>query len=195
MDTETLFDLATNECKEVFISKFQEYGPSWRLLRVSALCDRIFTKVARIRRLEELGGAGKVEDSIESEFIGIANYAILVLDRLGNEGLSWPGLDSLVPARWANLNDGTLAYGRVIDRAKELLLAKNHDYNEAWRHILLSTFTDEILSRTLRVRELMSVESIDISSVDAQLVDVLNYSALALVRIRYDESSVCDAMN
>lgn len=186
MDTETLFDLATNECKDVFLAKFREYGSSWRLLRVSALCDRIFTKAARIRRLEGLGGVGKVEDSIDSEFIGIVNYSILVLDRLGNEGLSWPNLDSPVPKRWDNPDDAARSYGQIVDRARELLMAKNYDYNEAWRHILLTTFTDEILSRTLRVRELMSAESVDAASLDGQLIDVLNYSVLALVRIRQD---------
>jgi hypothetical protein len=74
-------------------------------------------------------------------------------------------------------------------------MAKNYDYNEAWRHILLTTFTDEILSRTLRVRELMSAESVDIASLDGQLVDVLNYSVLALVRIRRDHYSDYGSMN
>lgn len=184
MTTETQFDAAVGECRSIFQAKFVEYGPSWRFLRVSALCDRIFTKAARIRRLESLGGTGKIEDTIESEFAGIVNYAVIVLDRLDHEGLAWPELSAPVPDRWSSPERAGESYDRVVTDAKDLMIRKNHDYDEAWRHILLTTFTDEIISRTLRMRELLQAADEDVDAVKSQLLDTLNYSTLALIRLR-----------
>lgn len=188
MATEAQFDEAVEECRKVFVAKYDEYGPSWRFFRVSSLCDRIFTKSARIRRLELLGGSGKVEDSIEYEFMGIANYAIMLLDRLANEGLMWPLLNDPVPVRWSDKVHAVASYDRVVTQAKGLLLKKNHDYDEAWRHILLTTFTDEVISRTLRVQQLILSGCEDVGIIEAQLIDALNYSMLALIRLRAEIS-------
>ncbi|GAA4448325.1 DUF1599 domain-containing protein [Actinokineospora soli] len=170
-------------CWKVFESKFVEYGPSWRVFRPETLCDRIYIKAARIRHLQAIGGVGKVDDSIESEYVGIVNYSVILLDRIANEGFAAPDLGAPVAARWLDLNAAQESYRRIIDAATDILEKKNHDYNEVWRQLLLTTFADEILSRVLRMREILQTQEVDRPAVEAQLVDVINYSAFALIRM------------
>lgn len=182
-----LVDGVVGECRTVFEAKFGQYGVSWRCLRVTALADRIFTKAARIRRLESLDGVGRVDDSIESEYVGIVNYAVLLLDRLAHEGTAVPDLGAPIAARWADPERALKSYDQVMARAIELMSDKNHDYGDAWRHLLPSTFTDEVITRTLRFRELVQQGEPALGRAEDQIVDTLNYSLLALLRLRAEE--------
>lgn len=182
-----LVDGVVDECRTVFEAKFGQYGVSWRYLRVTALADRIFTKAARIRRLESLDGMGRVDDSIESEYVGIVNYAALLLDRLAHEGTAVPDLGAPIAARWADPDRALKSYDQVMVRAIELMSDKNHDYGDAWRHLLPSTFTDEVITRTLRFRELIQQGDPAVGRAEDQIIDTLNYSLLALLRLRAED--------
>lgn len=186
MDTRGLVADAARGCREVFEERFRRYGASWRFLRLSALGDRVFTKAARIRRLDALGGTGRVGDTIESEYTGIVNYSVLMADRLAHEGLAVPDLSTPVAARWADPEHALTTYDGVMNQAMELMDRKNHDYGDAWRHLLPSTFADEIITRTLRLRELTQEGESAVGAVGDQIVDTLNYALLAVVRRRID---------
>jgi hypothetical protein len=163
------------KCRDLFLKKSHDYGTSWRVLRISSLMDQIFIKAQRIRSIEEKGEQ-KVGDSIASEYIGIINYCVITLVQM-ELGSSYS--DSIELNRLMSLYDG------YAQKAEDLMMAKNHDYGEAWREMQLSTFTDMILSKFLRSRQIMSNEGQTLASegVDANLYDMINYAVFALIRM------------
>jgi hypothetical protein len=136
--------------------------------------------------LETTDEPALVDDPPEAEFVGIVNYAVLVLDRLAHEGTAVPDLADPVPARWADPVEAMRTYDAVVDRARALMGRKNHDYGDAWRQMLPGSFTDEIITRTLRFRELLLGGQEPVERAEDQFYDILNYSVLALVRLRDD---------
>ncbi len=173
MENKTLvqFDAQAAICRKVFELKLHDYGTSWHVLRLTSLADQIFIKAQRIRTIDSKKSA-RIAEGIEPEFIGIVNYAIIGLMSLTADRIDqWPKEKILQ------------AYDDHMQRARTLMCDKNHDYGEAWRDMLLSSFTDLILMRVLRIRSLAAQESPSASSegIDANLYDVINYAIFALI--------------
>lgn len=172
-NTEKEFAAAINRCREIYEKKMMDYGTSWRIMRPSSLTDQIFIKAARIRSLEEKGER-HVDEGIEPEFIGIVNYCAMALIQL-KLGTG----DSLPPAEAMRL------YDEAVAGATALMINKNHDYDEAWRQMRVSSFTDIILQKLLRTKEIESHAGKTLISegVDANYMDMINYALFALIKL------------
>lgn len=173
------YDKALSGCKEIFLGKTKDYGTAWRILRPSSLTDQLMIKAKRIRTIEELKEQ-KVGDSAETEYKGIVNYSIMAIIQLElneNEGLE------LSPERVRNL------YEEVAERTRELMIKKNHDYGEAWRDMRLSSLTDMILMKLLRVKQIEDQDGKTLISegLDANYQDIINYGLFALIKIQEKE--------
>lgn len=178
--TEIAFDQIIAACKKVFQQKNEDYGPSWTALRPSSLTDQIYIKARRIRSIEEKQ-AQKVADSTDQEFVGIINYSIMALMQLSDDfpyKNIWQDREDAAPAPLLEWHD------KVARQVRELLLAKNHDYGEAWRDMRPSSFTDLILTKLLRIRQIENNHGASIASegADANYRDIINYAVFALVQ-------------
>lgn len=173
--TSKQFDQQAKLCREIFSKKATDYGTSWRVLRLSSLADQIFIKAQRIRTIDLLE-VKKVAEEMDGEFIGIVNYAIIALIRLE---VGKKIEDEIPQEKLMQL------YNTKMQAAKDLMLAKNHDYGEAWRDMLISSFTDLIMMRILRIRQIAVNEGRTIASegIDANLFDIINYAIFALIKI------------
>ena len=162
-------------CREVFINKNRDYGTSWRILRFSTFIDQIFIKATRIRNIEE-GKIQLVEDDTVSEYIGIINYSVLTLIQLQLSGDRENEID---------FNAVLGIYDTCIENALTLQEIKNHDYGEVWREMYISSFTDIILARILRIRNIIENDGITVASegIDSNLYDIINYSFFALIKL------------
>ena len=174
-DTFLQFDTVVSKCTEIFKKKTIDYGTAWRILRSSSLTDQIFIKANRIRTLQETGSS-KVNEGIEPEFIGIVNYCVMALIQLElkkDNRLELPA-DEVIK----------LYQEKILD-AKNLMMAKNHDYGEAWRDMRVSSLTDLILMKILRVKQIEDNKGKTIISegIDANYSDMLNYSVFALIHL------------
>lgn len=173
--TSAQYDKVVEKCRHIFLSKSKDYGTSWRVMRLSSIADQIFIKAQRIRTIEEKGQQ-KIDEGAESEFMGIINYCVIGLIQLelADEKNMELDIDRL-----------TLLYDKHINETKTLMMQKNHDYGEAWRDMLVSTFTDMILMRLLRIRQIQSSNGKTIMSegVDANFQDMINYSVFALIHL------------
>ena len=174
-NTEQQYENAIRYCKEIFIDKTRDYGTSWRVLRPISVVDQIFIKAQRIRTIQEKREQ-KVGDDIASEFKGIVNYAIIGLIQLElssdkTEDLSVEEVDKLYEAK--------------ITGAKDTMLAKNHDYGEAWREMSQQSFTDMVLMKLLRIRQILQNNGKTLVSegIDANFIDIIKYSRFALILI------------
>lgn len=173
--TSTQYDAAVSKCRHIFLSKSKDYGTSWRVMRASSIADQIFIKAQRIRTIEEKGNM-KVDEGVESEFMGIFNYCVIGLIQLElandkNLDLPYEQLQTI--------------YDKHVQQTKELMMQKNHDYGEAWRDMLVSTFTDMILMRLLRIRQIHQAggQTIMSEGVESNLQDMMNYSVFALIHL------------
>lgn len=178
-DTSKEFAEMTALCKDVFVKKMSDYGTSWRVMRPSSLTDQIYIKARRIRSIEEKGEeTALVNEGIETEFIGIVNYCAIALIQL-----------SLGPGEYISHEKATELYDKAIAEATSLMLNKNHDYDEAWRHMRVSSFTDIILQKLLRTREIEDHNGKTIISegVDANYMDMINYALFALIKLHYEK--------
>lgn len=174
-DTNSQFDEVIKRCRELFKKKTIDYGTAWRILRPSSLADQIFIKASRIRSLEEKG-VNKVGEPIEDEYVGIVNYCIITMIQLkfsDDDRMEIPADEML------NL------YDREVQITKDLMNDKNHDYGEAWREMKVSTFTDLILMKLLRVRQIDDNDGKTLVSegVVANYRDMMNYSIFALIQL------------
>lgn len=162
-----------DKCKDIFIKKTKDYGTAWRILRTSSLTDQIFIKANRIRTIQETG-ENKVGESIEDEFVGIVNYCIMSLIQL--ELTETEELE-LEPDYVETL------YAKHLGETRDLMLRKNHDYGEAWRDMRISSLVDLILMKVLRVKQIEDNmgETIISEGIDANYMDMLNYSMFAMI--------------
>lgn len=173
------FAAMTELCKDIFIKKMSDYGTSWRVMRPSSLTDQIYIKARRIRSIEEKGAnSAKVNEGIEPEFIGIVNYCAIALIQL-----------SLGPGEHISHSEAVKLYDKAIADSTSLMLNKNHDYDEAWRHMRISSFTDIILQKLLRTREIEDHNGATLISegVDANYMDMINYALFALIKLHYED--------
>lgn len=176
-NTEKEFNDAIAECKEVFVKKLKDYGASWRILRPTAVTDQILIKANRIRTLETKKEA-MVDEGILPEFKGIVNYGIIGLIQLEL------GMSDTVDI---SNEEAIRLYGRFIDQTTKLMLAKNHDYDEAWRLMRISSYTDMILSKLQRTKQIEDNDGKTLVSegIDANYMDMINYALFALIKLSY----------
>ncbi len=166
-------------CRSLFVNKMKDYGSAWRILRLPSLTDQIFIKAQRIRGLQE-NVERKVDEGEVSEFIGIINYSIMALIQLEKGVVEQPDL---------NLEEATNLYDQQFALTKELMEAKNHDYGEAWREMRISSLTDLILQKLLRVKQIEDNKGKTLVSegIDANYQDMINYSVFALILLKENE--------
>lgn len=174
-ETSQSYDAVTARCRELFRRKMKDYGAAWRILRLPSLTDQIFIKAQRIRSLQEKA-VRKVAEGERPEFIGIINYSIMALIQLEKGVADQPDLD---PDTAMALYDAEMA------ATKALMEAKNHDYGEAWRDMRVSSLTDLILQKLLRVKEIENNKGkVEVSEgVDANYRDMINYAVFALIHL------------
>lgn len=180
--TAVQFDQAIALCREVFVKKHHDYGSAWRILRQTSITDQIFIKAKRIKSIEEKG-VQKVEEAVENEYIGIINYCIMALIQLDK------GADEN-----AMHMDGTEVEGlfdHEVQVTRSLMFDKNHDYGEAWRDMRISTFTDLIMMKLMRIKQIEDLGGHTLISegVDANFRDIINYSIFALIRLKEENES------
>lgn len=175
-DTSAQFDHIAEKCIELFAKKAQDYGTAWHIMRLPSLTDQIYIKAQRIRSIQEKGVA-KVNEGIEPEFIGIVNYSIMALIQL-EIGVA-ETMDELLEASKA-----IELYRKYISNAKALMMNKNHDYGEAWRKMRISSLTDIILMKLLRIKQIEDNDGNTIVSegLDANYYDIINYAMFSLIR-------------
>jgi hypothetical protein len=164
-----------NLCREIFEKKTRDYGTSWRILRPSSLTDQIFIKAQRIRTVQETG-ENKVGETFEDAFMGIVNYCIMAIFQLRNES----GFNEQL-----TLDEAMKVYNEISTEAFELMKKKNHDYGEAWRDMRVTSLTDLILTKVLRIKQIEDNKGVtEISEgVEGNYFDMLNYSVFALIHI------------
>jgi len=177
-NTNQQYDAVTGSCRAIFISKTKDYGTSWRILRTISIVDQIFIKAKRIRTIQE-NKLQKIDDDIASEFKGILNYAVigniqLILNAGEPEELPMEKVEML--------------YNQQVAMAKALMQNKNHDYGEAWRDMSQESFTDLILSKLLRIKQIIANDGKTIMSegIEANYFDIINYAAFALIQLSED---------
>jgi hypothetical protein len=163
-------------CRDLFIKKTADYGTAWRILRPASITDQLYIKALRIRSIEEKG-AQKVEDPIEGEFVGLVNYSILAMIQLG--------LAQDAPLDMSADEVGLL-FDQQVEENIRLLQAKNHDYGEAWRLMRVSSMTDLILQKLLRIKQIEdnAGQTLVSEGLEANYRDILNYAVFALIRLR-----------
>ncbi len=174
-NTNQQYDHAVNQSREIFIKKTKDYGTAWRVLRMISVVDQIFIKALRIRTIQDLD-TQKVGDDIPSEFKGILNYAVIGLMQLE---LGVPVVEELPVDQVEKM------YSNAIDFAKATMQDKNHDYGEAWREMSQQSFADLILMKLLRIKQILANDGKTLISegIDANYVDIINYSVFALILI------------
>ena len=178
-ETEKQFKETLEGCRTLFAKKLHDYNASWRMLRPSSLTDQLLIKARRIRSIEVKGKA-MVEDDTRSEFVALINYGIVGLIQL-EKGFA----DSVDIT-----NDEALAlYDKYASEALQLMLRKNHDYDEAWRMMRVSSYTDFILTKIERVKEIENLGGGTLVSegIDANYMDIINYSVFGVIKLTYGE--------
>lgn len=176
-DTSAEFDIIAKQCQELFAKKAIDYGTAWKILRLPSLTDQIFIKAHRIRSIQEKGVA-KIDEGIIPEFIGIVNYSIMALIQL-ETGVAECAEELLAPEKAIEL------YEKYMLNAKNLMMKKNHDYGEAWRSMRISSLTDIILMKLLRIKEIEDHggKTLVSEGLDANYYDIINYAMFALIRL------------
>ncbi|MBE0392288.1 hypothetical protein HNQ02_001260 [Flavobacterium sp. 7E] len=172
-NTSQEYDSVIAICRTLYINKMTDYGSAWRILRLPSLTDQIFIKAQRIRSLQE-NEVRKIDEDERGEFIGIINYSIMALIQLELGVVDQPDL---------NVEKATILYDTKVALTKELMEAKNHDYGEAWREMRISSLTDLILQKLLRVKQIEDNKGKTIVSegIDANYQDMINYAIFALI--------------
>jgi hypothetical protein len=180
-NTSEQFDEIAAQCADLFEKKLKDYGAAWRILRLPSLTDQIFIKAQRIRTLQE-NKLKKVDEDESSEFIGIINYSAIALIQLDLGVAQQPDLST---------QDAFEKYKAKIAEAKALMMDKNHDYGEVWRSLRISSLTDLILQKILRIKQIEENQGRTIVSegLEANYQDMINYAVFALILIEQQQAS------
>jgi len=178
-NTSQEYDMVIAICRQLYANKMQDYGSAWRILRLPSLTDQIFIKAQRIRSLQQ-NEIRKVNEDETGEFIGIINYSIMALIQLDLGVVEQPDLDSTKAVQ---------LYDEKVALTKQLMQDKNHDYGEAWREMRVSSLTDLILQKLLRVKQIEDNKGKTIVSegIDANYQDMINYSIFALILMDFGQ--------
>ena len=183
--TNQQFEHIINICREIFVKKMKDYGTAWRILRPSSMTDQIFIKAQRIRSLETKG-VSKVEEGIKSEFIAIVNYAVMALIQLEKGTAENPDMSDI---------EAVELYNKHIFATKKLMDDKNHDYDEAWRYMRISSITDLILMKIYRTKQIEdnNGQTTVSEGVEANYMDMINYAVFALIKMEFgNEKAISD---
>lgn len=174
-DTSNQYNQQIEKCRELFINKMHDYGSAWRILRLPSLTDQIFIKAQRIRGLQE-NAEQRIEEDQASEFIGIVNYSLMALIQLEKGIAEQPDL---------TVETATQLYDEQVAATKQLMMDKNHDYGEAWREMRISSLTDLILQKLLRVKQIENNKGKTLVSegIGANYQDMINYAVFALIHL------------
>ena len=174
-DTTAEYQQVVAQCRDIFDKKMQDYGAAWRIMRTESLTDQIFIKANRIRSLQRKKER-LVNEGIEPEFIGIINYSAMAIIQLQLGVVEQPDLD---------FEKASELYKKVLDEAFDLMAKKNHDYDEAWRSMRISSMTDLILMKILRVKEIEDNNGKTLISegLDANYYDMINYAIFCMILI------------
>ena len=178
-DTVAQFEHVISICRELYAKKLKDYGPAWRILRATSLTDQIFIKANRIRSIETKGES-RINEGVRSELIGIVNYGIIGLIQLE---LGHAEREDITIEQALEL------YDRFMTQTKTLMYAKNYDYDEAWRLMRPTSYTDLILSKIHRTKQIEDNQGATLVSegIDANYMDMVNYALFGLIRIEYGE--------
>tara|TARA_B100002019_G_scaffold157893_1_gene135948 strand:- start:3134 stop:3790 length:657 start_codon:yes stop_codon:yes gene_type:complete len=170
------YDSIIKKCEDIFAKKMKDYGSAWRILRISSLTDQIFIKAQRIRSIESKG-IQKIDEGVINEFIGIVNYSVIGLIQIDLGVSEQP--EDLEFEKVMNM------FNKHVLSSKDLMVNKNHDYGEAWRDMRVSSLTDLILQKLLRVKQIEDNNGSTIISegIDANYLDMLNYAVFALIKL------------
>ena len=170
------YDSIIKKCEDIFAKKMKDSGSAWRILRISSLTDQIFIKAQRIRSIESKG-TQRIDEGVINEFIGIVNYSVIGLIQIDLGVSEQP--EDLEYAKVMNM------FNKHVLSSKDLMINKNHDYGEAWRDMRVSSLTDLILQKLLRVKQIEDNDGNTIMSegIDANYLDMLNYAVFALIKL------------
>ena len=171
--TSEQYDAVIKQCRDLFVNKMKDYGSAWRVLRLPSLTDQIFIKAQRIRQLQE-NETKKIEEDEIPEVIGIINYSLMALVQLEKGVVDEPDMD---------VEEAMKSYDKHIAITKSLMEDKNHDYGEAWREMRISSLTDLILQKLLRVKQIEDNlgKTLVSEGIDANYQDMINYAIFALI--------------
>ncbi|MEZ4859253.1 MAG: DUF1599 domain-containing protein [Flavobacteriaceae bacterium] len=180
-DTVKQYDAVIETCRTLFINKMKDYGSAWRILRLPSLTDQIFIKAQRIRSLQQ-NAERKIDEGEASEFIGIINYSLMALIQLEKGVVAQPDV---------SLEEATKLYDEKVALTKQLMMDKNHDYGEAWRDMRVSSLTDLILQKLLRVKQIEDNlgKTLVSEGIDANYQDIINYSVFAMIHLQSKSQS------
>lgn len=178
-DTKAQFEQVIAECRDLFVKKLHDYGAAWRIMRPSSVTDQIFIKANRIRTLE-VKGVSMVSEGIKPEFMGIVNYGIIALIQLE---LGYAEHEDI------SVEHAIELYDKYAKTSMELMLAKNHDYDEAWRNMRITSYTDLILMKINRTKQIEDLAGNTLVSegVDANYMDMINYSVFGLIKLDFGD--------
>lgn len=176
-NTSQEYDKVIAICRQLYFNKMKDYGSAWRILRLPSLTDQIFIKAQRIRSLQQ-NEVRKIDEDETGEFIGIINYSLMALIQLELGVVEQPDLD---------VTEAVALYDAKIALTKSLMEAKNHDYGEAWREMRVSSLTDLILQKLLRVKQIEDNQGKTLVSegIDANYQDMINYAVFALILLKH----------
>jgi hypothetical protein len=178
MNTEEQLKEVTGQCRDIFVKKLHDYGASWRIMRPQSITDQIYIKANRIRTLQTKGEA-RVHEGIYPEFIGIVNYGIMGLIQLRLGYAETVDMDA---------EQVTKLFDEYMAKTLQLLQAKNHDYDEAWRLMRVSSYVDLILMKINRTKQIEDLDGSTLISegIDANYMDMVNYSLFGLIKLHFD---------
>ena len=179
MTTEEQFRAVMKDCREVFVKKLHDYGAAWRILRIPSLTDQLYIKANRIRSLE-MKKEAMVDEGIRPEFVAIVNYSIIGLIQLEHGVAEKP--DDMT-------NEEAISeYDRLAEDSLQLMLRKNHDYDEAWRGMRVSSYTDIILQKIFRTKQIEELDGATLVSegIDANYMDMMNYAVFGLIKLTFE---------
>jgi hypothetical protein len=174
-NTSKQYDASIAICRDIFAKKLRDYGTSWRMFRIPSITDQVFIKAQRVRTIEQFGNQ-KIADDIRGEYIGMVNYSIIALIQMelkDDKRMELP------------VDETQQLYDKYASAAKSLMEDKNHDYGEAWRDMRVSSLTDLILVKLLRIKQIEDNEGATVISegIDANYFDIINYAIFALIRL------------
>jgi uncharacterized membrane protein len=173
--TSEQYDLVIKTCRDLFSKKMKDYGSAWRILRLPSLTDQIYIKAQRVRSLQK-NEVRKVDEDEQSEFIGIINYALMALIQMDKGVVDQPDMAE---------EEASKLYDKHLAITKSLMENKNHDYGEAWRDMRISSLTDLILQKLLRIKQIENNKGkTQVSEgIDANYQDIINYAVFAMIHL------------
>ena len=174
LNTQQEFEQVMRDCRDLFLKKLHDYGTAWRVMRPATMTDQLFIKAARIRSLQ-MKGHSEVGEGIIPEFVGIVNYSIIALIQLSK---------GVANAEDISIDEAAQLYDAEAQKALQLMLKKNHDYNEAWRDMRVSSYTDFILTKIQRVKEMEDLQEGTLVSegIDSNYMDIINYACFGAIK-------------